>query len=211
MSSQLILGRRAAPARKIGFVNDAPQKSGELVTYSGDGHLMTFAPTGTGKTSGPVICNALKHPGQLIVMDIKGEIHAATAKARRAMGQEVHVLDMRDRDPLSGSLNPLDLLALSGTDHAAMARGFAAEIIERTGEERDGFWNDWAETIIAGGVAWLLADKPKEARRLSAVFDLFNKEDVDYQLACLMDKDGEIVNRAARAAFGSYLQLPGIA
>jgi type IV secretion system protein VirD4 len=43
-----------------------------------------------------VICNALKHTGQLIVMDIKGEIHAATARARRAMGQEVHVLDMRD-------------------------------------------------------------------------------------------------------------------
>jgi type IV secretion system protein VirD4 len=209
MSLQLILGRRAAQPRRIGFVKDEVAKGGELITYSGDGHLMTFAPTGTGKTSGPVICNALRHPGQLIVMDIKGEIHAATAKARCAMGQEVHVLDMRDSDPLPGSLNPLDLLALSGTDHAAMARGFAAEIIERTGEERDRFWNDLAETVIAGGVAWLLADKPAEERRLSALFDLFNGEDVDYKLACLMDKNGEVKNRAARAAFGAYLQLPG--
>ena len=209
MSLQLILGRRAAQPRKIGFGKDDVPKTGELVTYSGDGHLMTFAPTGTGKTSGPVICNALKHPGQLIVMDIKGEIYAATAKARRAMGQEVHVLDMRDRDPLPGSLNPLDLLALSGTDHAAMARGFAAEIVERTGEERDRFWNDWGETLIAGALAWLLADKPPEDRRLSAIFDLYNAEDVDYKVACLMDKEDEVKNRAARAAFAAYLQLPG--
>jgi type IV secretion system protein VirD4 len=209
MSLQLILGRRAAQPRKIGFGKDDVPKTGELVTYSGDGHLMTFAPTGTGKTSGPVICNALKHPGQLIVMDIKGEIYAATAKARRAMGQEVHVLDMRDSDPLPGSLNPLDLLALSGTDHAAMARGFAAEIVERTGEERDRFWNDWGETLIAGALAWLLADKPPEDRRLSAIFDLYNAEDVDYKVACLMDKEDEVKNRAARAAFAAYLQLPG--
>ena len=50
----------------------------------------------TGKTAGPVITNALKHPGQLIVLDIKGEVYAATAQARRDMGQEVHVLDLRD-------------------------------------------------------------------------------------------------------------------
>ena len=54
------------------------------------------APTGSGKTSGPVICNALNHRGQLIVLDMKGEVHAATAQARRAMGQQVHVLDLRD-------------------------------------------------------------------------------------------------------------------
>ena len=51
------------------------------MTYSGDGHLITFAPTETGKTSGPVITNALRHPGQLIVLDMKGEVYAATAHA----------------------------------------------------------------------------------------------------------------------------------
>ena len=206
---KLILGRGdGAPPRSIGFTERVAQKSGELITYSGDGHLMTFAPTGGGKTSGPVICNALTHPGQLVVIDIKGEIHAATARARKSMGQKVHVLDMRD-NPLPGSLNPLDLLILSGTDHAAMARGFAAEIIERTGEERDRFWNDWGETVISGGIAWLLADRPPEERRLSGLFDLFNADDVDYGLAMLMDKKDHIRNRSARAAFGSYLQLPG--
>jgi type IV secretion system protein VirD4 len=203
--SKLILGRSMAPSRVMGFAPGAHSRSGELLTYSGDGHLITFAPTGTGKTSGPVITNALKHPGQLVVLDMKGEVHAATAQARRAMGQEVCVVDLRDGSQ-SGSLNPLDLAARCGTDPAASARSFAAELIERGVDERDRFWNDWSETMIAGATAWLLADRPVEERRLSTLFDLFTNDDVAYRLAVMLDKK-EVLNRAAKAAFASFLQL----
>src|ERR1700735_2942086 len=124
MPLELILCRRAKIPRAMGFTALLqPDTPGDPVPYSGDGHLITFAPTGTGKTSGPVICNALKHPGQLIVLDMKGEVHKATAQARRAMAQQVHVLDLRD-DAQTGSLNPLDLAARCGTDIAAVARSF---------------------------------------------------------------------------------------
>jgi len=204
--SKLILGRSVAAARTMGFVARDNVEAGELVTYSGDGHLVTFAPTGTGKTSGPVITNALKHPGQLIVLDMKGEVFAATAQARRDMGQDVYVIDLRDGSD-SGSLNPLDLAARCGTDPAATGRSFAAELIERGSDERDRFWNDWAETMIGGAAAWLLADRPAEERRLSSLFDLFTDDDVTYRLAVMLDKK-EVPNRAARAAFASFLQLP---
>ena len=205
MPSPLILGRHAATSRTFGFAARERPRAGELITYAGDGHLITFAPTGTGKTSGPVICNALRHPGQLIVLDMKGEVYKATADARRAMGQQVHVLDLRD-DAQTGSLNPLDLAARCGTDIAGVARSFAAELIERGLNERDRFWNDWAETLITGGAAWLLADQPPEERRLSTLFDLFTGDDVNYAMACLLDKR-QVKNRAAKAAFCSYLQL----
>jgi type IV secretion system protein VirD4 len=142
------------------------------------------------------------------VVDMKGEIHAATAQARLDMGQKVHVLDLRDNG-IPGSLNPLDLLAQSGTDHAAMARSMAAEMIERGSGERDRFWNDWAETMLSGGLAWLLADAPPEEKRLSKLFDMFNGDDVDYQLAVLLDQTGKEMNRSAKSAFAAYLQLPG--
>ncbi len=138
---------------------------------------------------------------------MKGEVHAATAEARRAMGQEVHVLDLRD-EGTTGSLNPLDLAAHCGTEPAAVARSFAAELIERPANERDPFWNNWAETIIAGGTSWLLANRPHEERRLSALFDLFTNDDVVYRIAVLMDDKEILNNRAARAAFASFLQLP---
>jgi type IV secretion system protein VirD4 len=203
--SKLILGRSIAARRGMGFAAGDSRKAGELVTYSGEGHIITFAPTGTGKTSGPVITNALKHPGQLIVLDMKGEVYAATAQARRAMGQEVCVVDLRDGME-SGSLNPLDLAVRCGTDPAATGRSFAAELIERGVDERDRFWGDWSESMIGGATAWLLADRPAEERRLSRLFDLFTDDDVAYSLAVMLDKQ-EVLNRAAKAAFTGFLQL----
>jgi type IV secretion system protein VirD4 len=204
----LILGRESETARSaIGFSSRSKTvQSGELITYEGDGHLITFAPTGTGKTSGPVICNALYHEGQLIVLDIKGEVYAATAKRRREMGQEVHVLDLRD-EGREGSLNPLDLAARSGTDCTAIGRSFAAELVEREPGERDRFWNDWSETMIGSATAWALADLPPEKRRLSFLFDVFNHDEVTYNLAVLLDTK-QVSIRSASAAFGAFVQLP---
>jgi type IV secretion system protein VirD4 len=207
MPFELMLGRTGASPRTIGFGSQTQRPAGDLITYSGDGHLITFAPTGTGKTAGPVITNALKHSGQLIVLDIKGEVHAATAQARRDLGQEVHVLDLRD-DGHAGSLNPLDIIARSGTDPAAQARSFAAEMIERTGEERDRFWNDWAETMITGGIAWLMVDCEPENQRISHLFDLYTVDDVVYGIAVLVDKNNSTMNRTSKSAFTSFLQLP---
>jgi type IV secretion system protein VirD4 len=115
------------------------------------------------------------------------------------------VIDLRDGVE-SGSLNPLDLAARCGTDPAATGRSFATELIERGADERNRFWNGWAETMIAGGVAWLLADRPPQERRLSTLFDLFTNDDVAYSLAVMLDKQ-EVLNRAAKAAFTGFLQL----
>ncbi len=96
-------------------------------------------------------------------------------------------------------------VSLRSETHAA-GRSFAAELIERGANERDRFWNDWAESMIGGGTAWLLADRPAEERRLSSLFDLFTCDDVTYRLAVMLDQK-TVVNRAAKAAFASFLQL----
>jgi type IV secretion system protein VirD4 len=123
------------------------------------------------------------------------------------MGQQVHVLDLRDGAD-TGSLNPLELAARCGTDPAAIGRSFAAELIERGADERDRFWNDWSETLITGGVTWLLADCPPEVQKLSAIFDMFTRDETVYSLAVLLDQADRVRHRAARTAFASFLALP---
>ncbi|SDB75066.1 type IV secretion system protein VirD4, partial [Belnapia rosea] len=209
-----LLGRRCPEQaeRRVGFVcrtealtggGGAP---GEVVAYGGDAPVITMAPTGAGKTSGPVVSNLLLFPGQVIAVDVKGELLALTGRRRRAMGQEVHVLDLRDGASGGGCLNPLDLAARSGTEAAAVGRSFAACLIER-GEERDRFWNDWAETLIGGAAAWLLEDCPPGERSLSRVFDLFTDDDPVYKIATMLDAK-RVRNRAAYAAFAGFLSLP---
>lgn len=49
------------------------RKHGRMLRYRGEGHLLTFAPTRSGKGVGCVIPNLLDYPGSVVVTDIKGE------------------------------------------------------------------------------------------------------------------------------------------
>ncbi|MEX1196336.1 MAG: type IV secretory system conjugative DNA transfer family protein [Pseudohongiellaceae bacterium] len=59
------------------------RKAGRILRYSGDGHLLTIAPTRSGKGAGCVIPNLLSHQGLVVVTDIKGENSAIAGACRR--------------------------------------------------------------------------------------------------------------------------------
>jgi len=208
----LLIGRSMpAPTRRpIGFVyeDDRPTKDTQhWVIYEGTSHIATCGPTGAGKTV-QIIGNVLEYPGSMVVFDSKGDIFAATARRRREMGQEVHAIDLRDSGRIGrGSLNPLDLAARAGTEIAVIARSLAANIVARTGQERDRFWTDWAETCLAGAIGYALR-LPTAERHMGTIFDLYNNDDVNYKLAVLLDNSGNQMSRATYAAFTSLLQLP---
>lgn len=122
---------------------------------------------------------------------MKGEIYTATAVVRRAMGQKVHVLDLRD-DAETDSLNLLDLMDRGGTTSAPWRAASARNSFSAAQMKRDTFWNDWSEAMIAGATVWLLADRPAEERRLSTLFDLFNNDDVAYAVAVLLDQEDKV-------------------
>ncbi|MDP9119830.1 MAG: type IV secretory system conjugative DNA transfer family protein [Acidobacteriota bacterium] len=79
-------------ARPSGFlVGRAGRKSLRADT---EAHVLTIAPTGSGKGIGTVIPNLLDYPGSLLCTDIKGENYAVTAAYRRdTLGHTVAVLD----------------------------------------------------------------------------------------------------------------------
>ena len=96
---------------------------GELLRYPGDGHLITFAPTGSGKGIGSVLPNCLTYPGSLVVTDPKGENAAVSGRTRRDdLGQQVAWLDpWRVLQPVGGPVgtdcfNPLDFIDPEGED-----------------------------------------------------------------------------------------------
>jgi type IV secretion system protein VirD4 len=200
----LILGRSLNASEPLGF--NRPKRSanppGTLITYAGDGHLMTVAPTGTGKTTGPVITNALTHPGQLIVIDIKGEVYAATHRARRKLGR-LHVLDLRDDYQGEDSLNPIDLAELGGRDEDVIAQTLATDLVERW--DRDPFWTDWATTLLTGGILYSM----DRSRDLSSVYNLFHSDDVRLALAKILDEKPDL-SRVAYSAFAALINMTDV-
>jgi len=170
------------------------------------GHVITFAPTGSGKGTGLVIPTLLEYPGSGLVLDVKGENYAVTARARRAMGQAVFLLDPYGvtGDPAHG-FNWLDRIDLESEDCLAQAMTIADACVIPSDKGGDDHWDDTARDLIRGVVLHAAGFAPDrrnmgEVRRLLAG----SAEELDDTLAAMMASDTAfgIVARAANTYSG---------
>ncbi|MCY4137893.1 MAG: type IV secretory system conjugative DNA transfer family protein, partial [Rhodobacteraceae bacterium] len=108
----IVLGELTDPRRKVRFDPAVPrwwwrQGKGPLITLdpaTGNAHSLVFSGSGSFKTVGIAIPNALTFAGSLIVIDPKGEIHAATSAVRFARGRKPWLVTEED------GLDPIRLL-----------------------------------------------------------------------------------------------------
>ena len=67
----LWLGWGSVEGDGFGFAATMQSKCKRLIRFGKDSHLITFAPTGSGKGTGAVIPNLLQYPGSAVVLDLK--------------------------------------------------------------------------------------------------------------------------------------------
>ena len=104
-------------------------KTGALLRYDGPAHLLTIAPTRSGKGVGAIIPNLLLADRSVLCVDPKGENARVTARRRETLGP-VHVLDpfgIAGRP--SGTFNPLDVLDPDSLDLAEDAASLAEALV----------------------------------------------------------------------------------
>ena len=206
MTYAILLGRTADHGRTpLGFGAAAEVAAkGTLITDDSDAGLVTIAGTGTGKGVSQVIPTALTYPGSMVIMDTKGEIAAVTARARRAMGQKVVILD-----PFGGSsdaLNPMESIHPASPDAydqckriAAMMRsGFLAE---------DPFWENVSEMIIAGTILFLATHIPRADRALPLLHRMWGVGDHLEEMLAAM-RSCHLHGGAMAAAVRAYTEAP---
>uniref|UniRef100_UPI0008188390 type IV secretory system conjugative DNA transfer family protein n=1 Tax=Sphingobium sp. Ndbn-10 TaxID=1667223 RepID=UPI0008188390 len=157
-----------------GLLIGRDRKSGKLLRYAGPAHLLTIAPTRTGKGVGTIIPNLLDYPGPVVCIDPKGENARITARHRARFGP-VHVLDPFGITGLpSAAFNPLDRLDPAGLDLADDAMTLAdALVYDAPGEAGEAHWNEEAKALIAGILLWVACDGQAQGadRTLEAVRD----------------------------------------
>ena len=130
-----------------------------VLRYSGDGHLITIAPTRSGKGVSAVIPALLTYPGAVIVTDIKGENYAVTARCRRECFRQ-EVIRLAPFGDAPASLNPLDLTdPASSFDDAWLLADMLAPI--RGGSEA--FWSEEARALLAGLIYYVMTSKKRAA------------------------------------------------
>lgn len=137
----------------------------EPIHYTGDRHLLTIAPTRSGKGTTTIIPNLLTYRGSALVIDPKGENAMITAKARRDMGQTIHVVDpwLVSGDKPS-RFNPLDWLVPGDPDitENAMLLADALIVAEGSGER---FWIEEAKALLQGVILYVATDEREAGMR----------------------------------------------
>ena len=122
---------------------------GRLLRYDGPAHLITIAPTRSGKGVGTIIPNLLTANRSVVCIDPKGENARVTLRQREAFGP-VHCLDPFG---ISGRptarYNPLDRLDPDSLDLAEDAMTLADALVFDE-HETEAHWNEEAKALISG-------------------------------------------------------------
>jgi type IV secretion system protein VirD4 len=133
---------------------------GGLLRYGGEGHLLTVAPTRSGKGRGCVIPNLLAYTGSVVVSDVKGELYAVTHRQRETgLGQRVFALDpFGVTDAPSACFNPLDIIEPASDTAVDDARMIADMLVvtDRTGADA-AFWDEEARGLLVGLILYVTA------------------------------------------------------
>lgn len=153
--------------------------------YTGDRHLLTVAPTRSGKGVSAIVPNLLTYDGSVIVIDPKGENARITAARRGAgapaqgikgLGQKVHVVDPWGITDLPVSrFNPMDWLRPDDEDINENAMMLADSIVMTRRGASDPFWDEEAKALLMGFLLYVALDeREQEDRTLGRVRDIIS-------------------------------------
>lgn len=143
------------------------------VHYRGSGHILTVAPTGSGKGTAAIIPNLLQHPW-IFLIDPGGENTAIAIRAWRAKGYAIHCLNpwgMHTAGPWSlpsHSINPLSILDSKSETFLSDAELLADMIVTRSGSESgsSAYFNEEARSGIRAFLMHIVTTEPADRRTL---------------------------------------------
>ena len=183
-------------------------KPGPLLRYAGPAHLLTIAPTRSGKGVGTILPNLLTANRPVICVDPKGENARIAARARRRFGP-VWVLDpFGASGQPSASYDPTAALDPRSPDLAEEAATLAdALVYDPPGQGGDAHWNDEAKALVAGLLMHLACHATPDRCGLGELRRLLTlpPREWDALLHAMMadtDAAGGLVSRAAARQLG---------
>lgn len=180
--------------------HDCPKDKPSHVYLHDPGHLLTIAPTRTGKGRCFIIPNLLLYGGPVIVLDIKGENYALTHKVRAERG---NIYKFAPFDDDSITWNPFDELA-QGDDLWEDAATMAQSLLVPTGASGSVFWEQEAQNILAGIIMHVALNSPPERRNMAEVRRLLAQETA--HLFATLDEMAESGNPLIERAANTFLQ-----
>lgn len=140
--------------------------NGKPLFFDGPEHLLTVAPTRSGKGVSVIIPNLLTVNRSVICIDPKGENAQITARRRSAFGP-VHILDPFN---VSGkhncAYNPLSGLSAYDPDFVDDAASIASALIVSAPNARELHFDEAARALVRGLIMAVIVSEPSDRRNL---------------------------------------------
>lgn len=187
---------------------------GRLLRYDGAAHLITIAPTRSGKGVGTIIPNLLTANRSIVCIDPKGENALVTMRARESFGP-VHCLDpFGISGRTSARYNPLDRLDAKSLDLAEDVMTLADALVFDE-QETEAHWNEEAKALISGIILYVVCHDDAAHRNLSSVrgYLTLGADDFTALLTVMQasDRAGGLIARAAnRYLSKSHREAAGV-
>lgn len=145
-----------------------PSGQDAMMSFSGEGHLITVAPTGAGKTAGHVLPAATFYKGPIVCFDPKGEVYKDSKWARRRRGNVIKWAPY-EKEFEGDGFNPLDFVR-SYDDAASLAH----MLIPSPPSGVDPFWVDATRELVAGGLWFEILSQPPGEATIAGVYRRLN-------------------------------------
>ncbi|WHA39745.1 type IV secretory system conjugative DNA transfer family protein [Agrobacterium larrymoorei] len=146
------------------YIHDDPAKPTSYVHWDADGHLLTIAPTRSGKALTTIIPNLLRYQGSCVVLDPKGELYDATSKWRSSLGPVYRIAPFStDRTKPTHRFDPVSQIASEADARAIAQQMFPPD------PKASSFFADDAEGFLTAVILYVRHNAPPNRRNLTTV------------------------------------------
>ncbi len=157
--------RRVSPASSSGvYVGAWVDRQGKLhyLRHDGPEHVLTYAPTRSGKGLGLVIPTLLSWPDSAVITDLKGELWAITAGWRQKYAKN-KVLRFEPADPgCDVSWNALDECRIGTGHEVGDVQNLATLLVDPDGRGLDSHWQKTSQALLVGVILHALYKRKNE-------------------------------------------------
>ncbi|WP_417480227.1 type IV secretory system conjugative DNA transfer family protein [Maricaulis maris] len=157
----------------------APSQDAGVLEFPDAGHLLTIAPTRTGKGVSQIIPNLLFYAGSAFVIDIKGENYDITGEHRAQMFPGAKVIKFSPFEEQTDRYNPLDFVRTADNggptpDTFEDCRLIAEMLLPKTGKSKDEYWDLEARNILTSILMYVVCRNgyASDARTMRSVVDV---------------------------------------
>lgn len=153
-----------APGSDGVYVGAWIDKDGQqhYLRHSGPEHVLTYAPTRSGKGVGLVIPTLLSWRHSAVIADLKGELWALTAGWRQKFAKN-KVLRFEPASTSGGvAWNPLDEIRLGEEAEVGDVQNLATLLVDPDGKGLDTHWQKTSYSLLVGVILHLLYKRKNE-------------------------------------------------